>query len=209
MLLMLAAFSLLFALGMKESNKEVLLRKKRVGSYASSLRVKDNNKIKNFLLFTILRPWRMLFTEATVGSFACYIGLVFAIFYSFFAAIPYVFITQYAFGLGAQGLAFLGLAAGNVVAFLLIVVLGRVKQRKSAQQEIKTGKAVNMPPPEQRLVIALVGSVFLPVGLFWFAWTAQQSVHWMVCIVGTAVFSAGNFLIFVSVVAYFSIFINK
>jgi ABC-type Fe3+-siderophore transport system permease subunit len=106
----------------------------------------------------------MLFTEATIWSFACYITLDFAIFYALFAAIPYVFVTQYGFRLGAQGLAFLGLAVGNICAFLLIVVLIKVRQKKIVQA-IKAGKAVNRPP-EQRLVIALIGSISVPIGLF-------------------------------------------
>lgn len=198
---MFAAFSFLFALGMKETNKVVLIRRqrKKLGTTGSAqdLRISAPQRVKNFLLFTILRPWRMLFNEATVGSFACYIGLDFAIFYSLFAAMPYAFITQYGFGLGAQGLGFLGLAAGVIFAFLLVIWLSKVKQRKVVQA-IKVGKAVNMTP-EQRLVIALIGSVFIPIGLFWFGWTARSSVQWIVCIIGTAIFAAGNFLIFVSI----------
>lgn len=138
----------------------------------------------------------MFFTEIIVGTMAFYISFNFAIYYSLFAAFPYIFITQYGFGLGAQGLTFLGLAVGNIVGFIIIVLLVQVRKRQIVKA-MKAGKAVNSPP-EQRLFVALLGTILIPVGLFWIAWTARRSVHWIVCITGSAFFAAGNFLVFVS-----------
>lgn len=47
------------------------------------------------------------------------------------------------------------------------------------------------PEPELRLPPAMVGSVLVTVGLFWFAWTTYPSVHWIVPIIATVVFSTG------------------
>lgn len=107
------------------------------------------------------------------------------------------------FDLGSQGLVFLGLAVGNVVAFMLVVVFSRISYRNTVQA-INAGKAIN-PPPEKRLLLALIGSIFVPVGLFWCGWSARPSVHWIVSIVGSAIFAFGNFLVFVSYLAQFSL----
>jgi hypothetical protein len=55
-------------------------------------------------------------------------------------------------------------------------------------------------PPEQRLPSALIGGVLLPVGLFWFAWTAAPAkIHWIVSIIATVPFGIGMVLVFLSV----------
>jgi hypothetical protein len=36
-------------------------------------------------------------------------------------------------------------------------------------------------PPEARLPSSMIGGILLPIGLFWFAWTAAPtSIHWIV-----------------------------
>ncbi|XXH04415.1 hypothetical protein Hte_010829 [Hypoxylon texense] len=57
-------------------------------------------------------------------------------------------------------------------------------------------------PPEARLPPALIGSVLLPIGLFWFAWTNGPNIHWIVCIIASAFFAAGLVLVFLSLMNY-------
>jgi hypothetical protein len=60
----------------------------------------------------------------------------------------------------------------------------------------------NKAPPEARLPPSMIGSVCLPVGLFWFAWTNGPSIHWIVSIIGAAPFGFGMVLVFLSVMNY-------
>jgi len=48
----------------------------------------------------------------------------------------------------------------------------------------------------------MLGSVCLPVGLFWFAWTNYPSIHWSVSIIATAPFGFGMVLVFLSIMNY-------
>ena len=57
-------------------------------------------------------------------------------------------------------------------------------------------------PPEARLPPAIIGSILIPVGLFWFAWTNSPSIHWVVSIIGTGFFAAGIVLVFLSLMNY-------
>ena len=50
--------------------------------------------------------------------------------------------------------------------------------------------------PENRLPVAMFGSVFLPISLFWFGWTSASSVPWIVPTIGSAFFSVSVFLLF-------------
>lgn len=57
-------------------------------------------------------------------------------------------------------------------------------------------------PPEARLPPALIGSLALPIGLFWFAWTNSPSLHWSISIIGTAPFGFGMVLVFLGSMNY-------
>lgn len=57
-------------------------------------------------------------------------------------------------------------------------------------------------PPEAWLAPSLVGAVALPVGLFWFAWTNGNNIHWAVSLVGIMPFGFGQVLVFLSVNQY-------
>jgi hypothetical protein len=57
-------------------------------------------------------------------------------------------------------------------------------------------------PPEARLPPALVGCLCIPVGLFWFAWTNNPSIHWSVCRIGSAPFDFGQVVLFLSLINY-------
>jgi len=48
----------------------------------------------------------------------------------------------------------------------------------------------------------MVGAVFLPIGLFWFAWTNGKSVPFIVSIIATAPFGFGMVLVFLSIMNY-------
>jgi hypothetical protein len=52
--------------------------------------------------------------------------------------------------------------------------------------------------PEHRLYNAMIGSIGIPVGLFWFAWCADKGVHWAVLCVSAVPFAWGNLSLFVS-----------
>lgn len=55
-----------------------------------------------------------------------------------------------------------------------------------------------------RLPIAFVGSVLLPISMFWFGWTSGAGVHWIVPIIASAFFSAGTYMLFQAGLNYLS-----
>lgn len=57
-------------------------------------------------------------------------------------------------------------------------------------------------PPEARLPMSMIGSIALPIGLFWFAWTNSPSIHWIVSIAAGAPFGFGMILVFLGVMNY-------
>ena len=48
----------------------------------------------------------------------------------------------------------------------------------------------------------MIGSIGLPVGLFWFAWTAREDISWASPTVAIVPFAWGNISIFISTIQY-------
>lgn len=112
-----------------------------------------------------------------------------------FAAFPIVFQQQRGWSPGVGGLAFLGVAVGMMMAVSYSIY---DNARYAKVLEANNGRA----PPEARLPPALIGSVLLPIGLFWFAWTNGPEIHWIVCIIASGFFAAGLVLVFLSLMNY-------
>ncbi|KAJ6036407.1 hypothetical protein N7540_000686 [Penicillium herquei] len=156
-----------------------------------------SSKIQLFATVALLRPVQMLFTEPIVAFTCLYIACEFATLFSFFAAIPLVFQELYGFALEDSGLVFMAIVVGcllGVVTVLACDVL--IYQKKAAKLK---GQPI---PPEFRLYPALIGSIGLPVGLFWFAWTAKASISWASPTVAIMIFAWGNLCVFVTTSQY-------
>jgi hypothetical protein len=147
------------------------------------------------LSIALLRPWVLLFKEPIVLLTAIYLAIIYGTLYLSFAAFPIVFQKGRGWSPGVGGLAFLGLLVG-----MLFAVTGNILDNKRYMKIVQ--KHHGMPPPEARLPSAIVGSVLLPIGLFWFAWTSDPSIHWIVPIIGSAFFGAGLVLVFLAIFNY-------
>jgi len=149
----------------------------------------------------LFRPIHMLFTEPIVASFAIYVSFNFAVLFGFMSSIPLVFTAVYGFSHAQSGLPFIAIGIGCLLSIPTMLLLDRTFYRKAVLKATASGHG-SAVAPEHRLYGAMLGSISLPVGLFWFAWTAQESVHWLVPIVGLIPFAWGNISVFISCVLY-------
>ena len=180
---------------MSESyEKEILKRRAKRRGMSTPGTEKTLIQATSFFVRAMLtRPVKMMFTEPIVGLFSLYVAINFATLYSFFAAFPLVFGETYNFDLGSTGLSFLGLGVGVLCATAVMTLIDGHFYRRSFVQATARGETL---APERRLCIAMVGSIFLPVSLFWFAWTARPSIHWISPIIAESFFGFGNLLVF-------------
>jgi MFS family permease len=196
--------SLLFALPQSETYKKIILqqRAKKLGLPPPLNPIPAGlARVKFLLLVTLGRPIRMLFTEPIVAFFSVYTAFNFSVLFGFFAAFPYVFAGVYHFNLGEGGLSFLGIGIGSVLATTMYILLDRITYQKQTRALQAKGDMTPLDP-EHRLYAAMIGSFLLPLGLFWFAWTARADIHWIVPMIATIPFACGNLLVFCSAVLY-------
>lgn len=152
------------------------------------------------LKINLTRPFILLFTEPIVFLLSLYISIVYGTLYLFFTAYPIVFQSPeprgYGFSAGIGALPFIGLGVGMIIATCMQPITNRIYAKYTKASP--TGRA----PPEARLPMACFGAICLPVGIFWFAWTGQPSVHWIAPSLAGIPFGIGMLLVFTSVLSY-------
>lgn len=145
------------------------------------------------------RPWMLLLREPIVLIMSIYLAIVYGTLYMCFGAFPIVYQQTRGWSAGVSGLAFLGLLVGIVGAILYVVF-----DDKRYHRSVAAAKASGAPgaAPEARLPPGIVGSIVMPISLFWFAWTNGPEIHWSVSIIATAPFGFAMVLIFFSLTQY-------
>ncbi|KAJ3476424.1 hypothetical protein NLG97_g9136 [Lecanicillium saksenae] len=104
--------------------------------------------------------------------------------------------TQYGFSTGLAGLAYLGIGIGFLVG---LIIIGSTNDRMVTRLAAKNGGKVE---PEMRLPMMTIFACLLPVSLFWYGWTAEKKVHWIVPIIGMFPFGTGMMGVFMPVQTY-------
>ncbi|KIX09346.1 uncharacterized protein Z518_00425 [Rhinocladiella mackenziei CBS 650.93] len=143
----------------------------------------------------LARPWALLFLEPIVLLISIYMAILYGTLYMLFGAFPIVFEEKRGWSQGIGGLAFCGVAVGMIAGVAYNIVDNKRYERVERKHN---GEA----PPEARLPPGAVGSVAIPIGMFWFAWTNYPSIHWIVCIIATVPFGFGMMLVFLACMNY-------
>jgi multidrug resistance protein len=161
----------------------------------------------------LFRPWSLLFHEPIVLFLSVWMSIVYGTLYMLFGAFPIVYQEKRGWNEGQGGLAFLGVLVGIVLG-----VLANVPEDRRYQREVE--RRGGIAPPEQRLPLAMVGGVAVPVGLIWFAWTNSPDIHvsclsfpgdyystdfvaqWMASVAAAVPFGFGMVLIFITIKNY-------
>ncbi|KAI3395317.1 hypothetical protein diail_1429 [Diaporthe ilicicola] len=140
-----------------------------------------------------LRPWLLLIFEPIVLLLSIFLSVVQGTMFLLFAAYPIVFEQVRGWPQGIASLPFLAVALGIVISLFYAALFDQRRYAKVLANN--NGRA----PPEARLPPAMLGSVTLPIGLFWFAWTNDPSTFWLISV------SAGVFTGFGMVLLYMSL----
>ena len=143
----------------------------------------------------LLVPARITLLDPAILFANVYMMLVYGTYYSFFESFPLVCGPMYGFNLLESNLAFIPLAIGTFAALILY---------ESYLYWYRLPRSLTGPPaqPEQVLVPALAFCFLPPIGLFLFGWSANPDVHWIVPMIGVAIYPMGVFVIFQGIFLY-------
>lgn len=150
--------------------------------------------LNEFCTVHLVRPFAM-FGTPIVFFIALYTSFVFGVYYLFLTSISTLFREVHNWKEIPSGLSFIALFVGVVIARLFNLWGGR----RYAYMVRKNG---GVSLPEERLYVTMYTCWLLPAGLFVFAWTQRESVHWIAPLIGMAMFSCGFFVIFQSCLNY-------
>ncbi|KAG2169715.1 hypothetical protein VTO58DRAFT_110714 [Aureobasidium pullulans] len=145
--------------------------------------------IRTVVIDSLVKPMEITLLDPAVLFANVYMSLIYSIYYSFFEAYPLVFPSSYGFNLLQEGLAFLPIAIGTILSFLLYnsyLVFYRIPK-------VKAGTPTK---PEDLLLPGLVSCFFPPIGLLIFGWTSRPDIHWIVPMIGIALFPLGVFIVY-------------
>ncbi|CAG8922792.1 unnamed protein product [Penicillium salamii] len=226
--LILAGASLPLVIFMPETYAPVILKRRAQklrkdtgnSSIVSPLEVQSRN-LREMIIVTISRPFRMMLHESIVSLTSLYLALAYAIFYLYFEAYPIIFqgsshdtvlflaklwrITTnlidcagiYKMSPGISGLMFLPIGIGAVLACFVFIwydgYLARAKARNANWAFIEEYR---------RLPLACIGGPLYVISLFWVGWTASPNIHWVVPFLSGIPFGMGYLLIFMAMLNY-------
>jgi hypothetical protein len=125
-----------------------------------------------------------------------YSAFVYGILYLSFEAYPISFVRDRGWALDISSLAFLAVGGGVLLGTGIIIV--DIKYRLG--KRVKVGHSEF--EPEERLPIMVFGSILLPVGLFWLAWTSNPSIPWPAEVFAGVAIATGLFIIYISCLLY-------
>jgi DHA1 family multidrug resistance protein-like MFS transporter len=141
---------------------------------------------RELLVKNVSRPLRILFTEPIVLLITIYMAFIYGLLYLFLTAYALVFQGVYGFNAGVGGLPYFGMVVGEVIAFVVVVLMNPSYVRK-----LKANN--NIPVPEWRLPIVMVAAPVFAGGLFWFGWTGTStSLSFHLEYLGARHFSSSN-----------------
>ena len=189
-------FLLLFFCLPETSGPNIFLRRaQRLRISTGNADIKSQSEVESaqlkfsaVLIDALMKPGEISMLDPSVMFTNLYTSLVYAIYYSFFEAFPGVYPVMYGFSVGTLGVLFLcilvacALGMGAYLSYVYFYFNPKL---------VRFGPG----PHEERLIPALIASIFVPIGLFIFGWTANPSIPWIVSVIGIVVYSSSIFVV--------------
>lgn len=150
----------------------------------------SEKKLGKILKVALFRPFKLLGTQVIIQSIAVYMAYLYGLMYLLLSTFPGLWTTVYNENSGIGGLNYISLGLGFFIGTQTTAPLNDRIYKRLKTKNNGTGK------PEYRVPLMFVGSALIPIGLFWYGWSAQARVHWIMPNIGAAILSAGTIICF-------------
>lgn len=122
---------------------------------------------------SLVRPCILLGTQPIVQVWSLYCAYLYGILFLLIATFPNVWTGTYGESVSIGSLNYISLFVGMGLASQLGTRLaGRYYTKMCEKNGGKNS-------PEFRLPVLIIGALLVPVGLFWYGWSARSSIHWI------------------------------
>ncbi|KAF2709780.1 putative MFS multidrug transporter [Pleomassaria siparia CBS 279.74] len=152
--------------------------------------------LANTIKVAMQRPFRLLFTQPIVQVLACYMAYLYGLMYLMLSTFPPLWEKQYHESVGIGSLNFTTMGLGFFLGTQICAPLNDLIYRRLKKRNKNVGK------PEFRVPMMIPASLLVPIGLFWYGWSAQYKVHWIVPNLGVLFFCAGTIVGFQCIQTY-------
>ncbi|KAF4816004.1 MFS transporter prlG [Colletotrichum siamense] len=152
--------------------------------------------VSTLLLNALVRPLKMFFFSPIVLLLSTILALAYGYTYILLTTFTNVFTSEYGFTTGTVGLVYLGLGVG----FSIGAISNGIFNDRMANLRTKKNNGDRMP--EYRLPLMTRSILLTPVGLFFYGWTAQYHLHWILPIIGSAILGVGLILVMMPLHTY-------
>ncbi|CZR41599.1 putative mfs-multidrug-resistance transporter [Fusarium proliferatum ET1] len=176
-----------------ETSEVVILRQRSKGNTSVTLSriYRPERGISIFVQSYLTKPVRMFVREPILIFFTIYMSLAYGIIYLTFTMYPLAFVTVRGWSRMDGSLPFIGMTIGVVLACIGISLHSIYYIQQS-----------RVHVPERRLPPMIAGSILLSAGIFWFGWTSDRSVHWLLQAAAGVFLGSGSILVLMSGVVY-------
>jgi MFS family permease len=142
------------------------------------------------------RPFKLLGTQPIVQVLACYMAYLYGLMYLMLSTFPLLWSDRYGMSVGIGSLNFISMGLGFFLGTQITAPLNDALYRRLKKKNNGVGK------PEFRVPMMIPASLLVPIGLFWYGWSAQAQVHWIVPNIGACIFCAGTIIGFQCIQTY-------
>ncbi|GFF48477.1 uncharacterized MFS-type transporter C530.15c [Aspergillus lentulus] len=153
--------------------------------------------LKEMLHSSSVKAIHMLVTEPVVLAFGLWISFAWFLTFLFLSVIPITFQEKKGWSEGVAGLPYIALCIGTTIGFALNFLQIR-KYRSIVADPARDAT------PEARLYGAMLGSIWLPIGLFVYSFTQYKELHWIAPVIALVLITIGIFFIFESCYSFTS-----
>jgi DHA1 family multidrug resistance protein-like MFS transporter len=152
-------------------------------------------KVSHVFFDALIKPIEITFKDPAVLFVQIYTAIIYGIYYSFFEVFPLVYPVYYHMNLGQIGLVFLCILVSCLIG--IAIYCGYIYFYMDPRI-----RKFGFPAQEARLVPALPASLGPTIGLFMFAWTARESIHWIAPTIGITIYGASCFVVMQCIFIY-------
>ena len=133
----------------------------------------DSVSLLQLLRTSLVRPFVLLGTQPIIQVWSLYCAYLYGILYLVIATFPNVWTDTYNESVSVGSLNYISLFVGMGIASQVGTRLADTYYTKLCKANGDQGR------PEFRLPVLLLGAALVPLGLFWYGWSARSNIHWI------------------------------